>query len=62
MGRREGGNHHEAPSADSRRVFVYLPCPACERAVQLSVETRVEDNPETYECPSCSALFLLVEP
>lgn len=62
MGRHKGDDNHEALSADSRRVLVYLPCPACGRAVQLSGETRVEDDPETYECPSCDARFLLIEP
>ncbi len=62
MGRREGDDKQQSPRAGSRQALVYLPCPACRRAVQLSDESRVEDDPETYECPSCGARFLLVEP
>jgi predicted RNA-binding Zn-ribbon protein involved in translation (DUF1610 family) len=62
MGRHKGDDKQQSPRADTRRALVYLPCPACRRAVQLADETRVEDDPETYECPSCGARFLLVEP
>jgi predicted RNA-binding Zn-ribbon protein involved in translation (DUF1610 family) len=60
MGRHEGNDKQQLPSADLRRALVYLPCPACGRAVQLSDDTRVDDDPETYECSSCGARFLLV--
>jgi predicted RNA-binding Zn-ribbon protein involved in translation (DUF1610 family) len=49
----------EARGRTGSRVLVYLPCPGCARAVLLSDETRVGDDPETYECPSCDARFVL---
>jgi predicted RNA-binding Zn-ribbon protein involved in translation (DUF1610 family) len=63
MARRKGDtNEFEAEDPESRRVLVYLPCPVCRRAVQLSDKTRVEDDPETYECPNCGARFYLAAP
>jgi predicted RNA-binding Zn-ribbon protein involved in translation (DUF1610 family) len=62
MGRQKGDDKRKAPTPESRRALVYLPCPACGRAVHLSDVTRVEDDPETYECPHCDARFLLVAP
>jgi predicted RNA-binding Zn-ribbon protein involved in translation (DUF1610 family) len=60
--REEDTNEFEAEGRESRRALVYLPCPVCRRAVQLSDKTRVEDDPETYECPNCGARFYLADP
>jgi hypothetical protein len=63
MARRKGdSNEFEAEGTESRRALVYMPCPVCRRAVQLSDKSRVEDDPETYECPNCGARFYLVAP
>jgi predicted RNA-binding Zn-ribbon protein involved in translation (DUF1610 family) len=62
MGRHERDDQRTTPDPESaRRALVYMPCPACGRAVHFSHETRVEDDPETYECPHCGARVLLVE-
>jgi predicted RNA-binding Zn-ribbon protein involved in translation (DUF1610 family) len=49
----------EAASAEIRRGLVYLPCPACGRAVLVSEEGRIRDDPPTFECRSCGALLRL---
>jgi predicted RNA-binding Zn-ribbon protein involved in translation (DUF1610 family) len=49
-------NDFEAQCADARRALVYVPCPACGRAVELSEENRAE-GARTYECPNCGARF-----
>jgi len=52
-------NDFEAHGSARRGALVYLPCPGCRQAVLLSDETRVAEDPETYECPRCEARFIL---
>ena len=53
---------HETPQpSDDARALIYVPCPACGKAVQLSEDNRVVDEPDTYGCPSCGARILLTE-
>jgi predicted RNA-binding Zn-ribbon protein involved in translation (DUF1610 family) len=47
-------------ASEQARSLIYLPCPACGRAVQLSDDNRAAE-PDTYVCPSCAARFV-VEP
>jgi predicted RNA-binding Zn-ribbon protein involved in translation (DUF1610 family) len=49
----------EATSADARRGLVYIPCPACSGAVLISEGRRIRDDPPTFECPSCGAVFVV---
>jgi hypothetical protein len=58
MAGREHDPEHQ-PTTPSGRSLIYLPCPACKRAVRLSDENRVHRPPDTYECPSCTARFVL---
>ena len=44
---------------EQARSLIYLPCPACGRAVQLSDDNRAGGEPDTYVCPSCAARFVL---
>jgi transposase-like protein len=53
-------NEVEAASADVRRGFVYIPCPACGKPVLISEVGRISDDPPTFECRSCGA-YLVVE-
>jgi predicted RNA-binding Zn-ribbon protein involved in translation (DUF1610 family) len=46
---------------DAARALVYVPCPACGKAVQLLDENRVVDEPDTYGCPNCGARLVLTE-
>jgi DNA-directed RNA polymerase subunit RPC12/RpoP len=63
MARRKGDNSEtEAHAPLRRRAVVYKPCAVCGRAVQLWDETRVQEDPETYECPHCGARFYLTPP
>jgi predicted RNA-binding Zn-ribbon protein involved in translation (DUF1610 family) len=47
------------PGSEQARALIYLPCPACGRAVQLSDENRVHGEPDTYVCPNCGNRFVL---
>ncbi len=38
--------------------FVYVPCPACGRGVQLSEENRLAED-DAYECPACGARLIV---
>jgi predicted RNA-binding Zn-ribbon protein involved in translation (DUF1610 family) len=49
----------EAASAEVRLGFVYIPCPACGKAVLISEEGRIADDPPTLECRSCGAFLVL---
>jgi predicted RNA-binding Zn-ribbon protein involved in translation (DUF1610 family) len=49
----------EAASAEVRHGLVYIPCPACARAVLISEEGRIEEDPPTFECPSCGAILVV---
>jgi predicted RNA-binding Zn-ribbon protein involved in translation (DUF1610 family) len=46
---------------EDARALVFVPCPDCGRGVRLSDDNRLADEPDTYECPSCDARFLLSE-
>jgi predicted RNA-binding Zn-ribbon protein involved in translation (DUF1610 family) len=50
----------EAASAEIRQGLVYIPCPACGRAVLISEQGRIEVDPPTVQCPSCG-VYLVVE-
>ena len=39
--------------------FVYVPCPACGRGVQLSNENRLAGEEDVYECPACGARLVV---
>jgi predicted RNA-binding Zn-ribbon protein involved in translation (DUF1610 family) len=39
--------------------FVYVPCPACGRGVQLSDENRLAGEDDVYECPKCGARLVV---
>jgi DNA-directed RNA polymerase subunit RPC12/RpoP len=41
--------------------FIYVPCPACRRGVQLSAENRLADEDDVYECPACGARLVVAE-
>ena len=62
MAGQEENQDFEAHEAGPGGTRVYLPCPACGRAVLLSDEARVAVDPQTYECPNCDARFYLEEP
>jgi predicted RNA-binding Zn-ribbon protein involved in translation (DUF1610 family) len=61
MANQEGDSDLERDGQSRRSVLVYLPCPACGRAVRLSDDSRVAREPETYACPNCGARFYLEE-
>jgi predicted RNA-binding Zn-ribbon protein involved in translation (DUF1610 family) len=46
--------------AEVRAGQVYIPCPACGKAVLISEPRRVQNDLPTYECPACGA-HLVVE-
>ncbi|HEV2901620.1 MAG TPA: hypothetical protein VGW30_00010 [Gaiellaceae bacterium] len=54
---------HEKPRShdDAARALVYVPCPACGRAVQLSDDHRVANDADAYECPNCGARMVVSE-
>jgi predicted RNA-binding Zn-ribbon protein involved in translation (DUF1610 family) len=41
------------------RSLIYLPCPACGRAVQLTDDNRADGEPDTYVCPNCTARLVV---
>jgi predicted RNA-binding Zn-ribbon protein involved in translation (DUF1610 family) len=43
------------------KALVYVPCPACGRAVQLSGDNRVPGEHDVYGCPHCGARLVLSE-
>lgn len=49
----------EAASAEVRHGLVFIPCPACGKAVLISEEGRIQDDPPAFECRSCGALLVL---
>jgi predicted RNA-binding Zn-ribbon protein involved in translation (DUF1610 family) len=49
----------EAASAEIRRGLVYIACPSCGRAVLISQEGRIRDDPPTFECRTCGAFLVL---
>ncbi len=62
--REEDNDPKPSPSpsgSEQARALIYLPCPACGRAVQLSDENRVFGEPDTYVCPSCDNRFVLAD-
>jgi predicted RNA-binding Zn-ribbon protein involved in translation (DUF1610 family) len=52
----------EASSADVQfgRGRLYLPCPACRKAVSVARAARAEPEPPTYECPACGTTFVVL--
>ena len=50
-------------SSESRdaavRALVYVPCPACGRAVQLSEDNRLAGDEDVYACPNCGARLVV---
>jgi predicted RNA-binding Zn-ribbon protein involved in translation (DUF1610 family) len=44
---------------EQARSLIYVPCPSCGRAVQLSDDNRAGGEPDTYVCPNCAARFVV---
>jgi predicted RNA-binding Zn-ribbon protein involved in translation (DUF1610 family) len=59
MASRKEEHGFEAHESEPARSLIYLPCPSCGRAVQLSDDNRARGEPDTYVCPSCAARFLV---
>jgi predicted RNA-binding Zn-ribbon protein involved in translation (DUF1610 family) len=59
MASRSEENQPQPQESDQARSLIYMPCPACGRAVQLSDDNLAGGDPDTYECPNCGARFLL---
>ncbi|HEX7255099.1 MAG TPA: hypothetical protein VF236_04155 [Gaiellaceae bacterium] len=60
MASRKGDNRARS-GEEAARALVYVPCPSCGRAVQLSDDNRDPDDPDAYECPNCRARLRLSE-
>jgi predicted RNA-binding Zn-ribbon protein involved in translation (DUF1610 family) len=59
MASRKEEHAPEPQDSEPARSLIYLPCPACGRAVQLSDDNRARGEPDTYVCPSCAASFVV---
>jgi predicted RNA-binding Zn-ribbon protein involved in translation (DUF1610 family) len=59
MASRKEEHAPHSQASEQARSLIYLPCPACGRAVQLSDDNRAGGEPDTYVCPSCAARFVV---